>query len=267
MPAISEVDMIQLKSTTMAADFTTASVGGAASGSQVLGATKGEILFGMASNATGGGSLTQYGKSHLNNANATNDMEQVLTWLINSLDAVSGTQKGVGVSASAADLGAAFKFRWLGYDDTGASISEDVLFHLTDGTISVSTIADFTDIHKVEIRHASSSALRSDFVGPLAIYFGATLIGYISNGQWFGMTELDIGLALVQNDSATIALASTAPTSVTFSRPRTQATAFNCGGLAATESQGLWWRWVLKERSKGSLDNQAMLRYYAKVGG
>ena len=267
MPPVAEPDLIQTQSLYMATSFSSTPVGGGvASTMQILGASVGEVFFGMAANALGGGTVTQYAKTFLYNNNASFSIVQGSVFFDNSIDTVSGTAKGIAQSLSTSDKGTSYLLRWIGYDSGGNSFTEDVLLSLTDGTIQVSTVTDITDVQRVEVRDSTSLALRSDFAGPLLLFFGATAIGQINNGVWIASGEIDIGLAVSISDTSQISTAADAPASVSFFRPRTLATALNMGSIPPVTGYGLWWRWAIKERAKPSLDIQFAIMFYAKVG-
>lgn len=233
--------------TTVATSFSTASVGGAATATEVTGSSLGEVLFAMSSALSGGGDTVQYGKVFDGNSNGTSDqIDSYGVWLINGLDdtAVSSTISLVSDSASDSST---YSVRIIGKNSGGSAIQEDLTLN---GTTTVISTNSYVGKIRLEYRVTSGLALGTA-VGNITVTHNSTTIGTIPAGAESANNEVSIGLASALDDTATIADASTAPGSVSFSRPRTAATKLTVdagtGTMEAGEKQGIWVRWTVAE--------------------
>lgn len=244
-------DFAHVKAATMATDFSTANVGGTKTATAISAALAGDIFFTMASNLSGDGTRNQYSKSFVRNNHASDSGYSCKFFLENALDNVSGNQIINIVSDSASD-GNTKKVRILGYDTSGDPLQVEVTLN---GTTPVSTgSTQFSDVHRIELRLVSGGAL-TNAAGNLQFKHNTTEIGYIPAGLNSATAEVKIGVALAMDDSVTIANAGTAPTSVSFFKPRILADALgaqNGGVIPFGQGQGLWWLLAVKEMTKPS---------------
>jgi hypothetical protein len=97
--------------------------------------------------------------------------------------------------------------------------------------------------------------------GNITVTRGADL-GVIPAGYWSATSEVEFGLEATLGTSATTADAATAPTGISFARPRAEADGTALAGqLAAGSTQQVWWRWTLAEQARASADIQVVLRW------
>lgn len=244
---------------TMAASFSTSSVGGAVSATEITGGSIGEVLFTMGSNNTGGGTKTQYAKCYFKNTNADTDLTNAVVYGKNFLDAVGSNGTVSVVSDSASDDNTK-KITVLGYDASSNPLAEDITLN---GTTTATGSLTFSKVHRVEVRVVSSNALTTS-AGNITITRGSAL-GAVPAGYKTATAEIDFGLIGTLNGTSAITDASTAPGGITFARPNTQGegTQVNSAGTAGTlsfgDSQGIWIRWQLAERAKPSADVEVAL--------
>lgn len=252
-------DIKHYQAQTMAANFTTSNIGGAINtGAQIQGSILSEVFFTMASATAGGGAKVQHASSHIKNTNATDSMTSGLAWLANALDDVASDGTASFVSSSADD-DSTRKVRILGLDDAGTPTQEDLSLN---GTSTVTSLTSWSAIHRVELRLVSGGALAAA-AGDITVTRDADL-GVIPAGYWSATSEVEFGLEATLGTSATTADAATAPSGISFARPRTEAggTALaNSGLLAAGATQQVWWRWTLAEQARPSADIQVVLRW------
>jgi len=251
-------DIKHYQAQTMAANSTASNIGGAINtGAQIQGSILSEVFFTMASATAGGGARVQHASSHIKNTNATDSMTSGLAWLANALDDVASDGTASFVSSSADD--STRKVRILGLDDAGTPTQEDLPLN---GTSTVTSLTSWSAIHRVELRLVSGGALAAA-AGDITVTRGADL-GVIPAGYWSATSEVEFGLEATLGTSATTADAATAPSGISFARPRTEAggTALaNSGLLAAGATQQVWWRWTLAEQARPSADIQVVLRW------
>lgn len=254
--SFSSSDFKLYKPTTQAANFATATIGGAKTSTQASAANISEICFLMPVDPVS--ALTQYAKAFLGNSNATDSPTAVKVWLKNALDdwgafTTTGAAKG---DASGDDNG---KFvRFLGHNSTGDPVALDV--NLSGATV-VGTGDNLTKLQSVELRDQSTGALVAA-VKDVTIYRNATILGVIPAGAYTATSEFDIWLPATLNDSTTAATAASAPSGSSFTRPRTEAAGLsvaNAGVLTATAAQGVWYKWTLPANTKSRGDIQVVL--------
>ena len=252
-------DIKHYQAQTMAANFTTSNIGGAIkTAAQIQGSILSEVLFTMASATAGGGAKVQHASSHIKNTNGSDALTSALAWLANALDDVA-SDGTASFASSSADDDSTRKVRILGLDDAGTPTQEDLPLN---GTSTVTSLTSWSAIHRVELRLVSGGALAAA-VGDITVTRGADL-GVIPAGYWSATSEVEFGLEATLGTSATTADAATAPSGISFARPRTEAggTALaNAGLLAAGATQQVWWRWTLAEQARPSADIQVVLRW------
>lgn len=233
---------------TVATSFSTSNVGGATTATEVTGSSLGEILFAMSSAAAAGGDTVQYGKVFEGNSNGTDQIDSYGVWLINGLDDTSVSSAITLVSSSASDS-STYTVRLIGKNSSGDAIQEDLTLN---GTTNVVSTLSYIGKIRLEYRVTSGLALGTA-VGNITATHNATVIGTIPAGAESANNEVSIGLAAAFDtaDTATITDASTAPASVSFSRPRTSAAKLlvdgGAGTMTAGQEQGIWIRWTVAE--------------------
>lgn len=257
-------DMKLVQTTTVATSFSTASVGGAATSTEITGSSLGECLFAMSSAASGGGDTVQYGKVHELNDHSTDQIDTYGVWLINAIDDLGVSSTIDFVSDSASDS-STYTVRVIGKNSGGSAIQEDLTLN---GTSTVTTTLSYIGKVRVEYRVTSGLALGTA-VGNITITHNSTTVGVLPAGAESANNEVDIGLAAAFDaaDTATITDASTAPGSVSFSRPRTSGTKLTVDGgtgtMEAGETQGIWVKWTVAEL----MDPSARIRSYISGAG
>ena len=132
-----------------------------------------------------------------------------------------------------------------------------------NGVTPVTSSLSFVGKIRAEVRLSSGSALTTA-AGNITITHNSTNRGMIPAGAKTATNEGDIGLEATLGGSTTIATPSTAPSSVTFSRPRTNAGKLvvdgGTGTLEAGEAQAFWWRWVIGETMNPSSEVQFFIK-------
>lgn len=243
--AVAGSDMKLFLPATVATSFSTSSVGGAVSATEATGAV-GEVLFSMSSAASSGGDAVQYAKIFDVNDHATDQVDSYGVWVANGIDDLSVASQITLVSDSASD-GSSVTARFIGKNNSGAAITEDLTMN---GTSSVQSTLSYVDEVRIEFRATSGLAL-TNTTGNVTITHNSTTVGVHPAGAESSNSEISIGLASALDDSATIADASTAPGGVSFTRPRTSASKLTVDGgtgtMEAGESQGIWLRWTVPE--------------------
>ena len=262
---VAKTDMKLVEAATMAASFSTSSVGGAIDGSDTLvsSAGIGAVFFTMPSNASGGGDKVQYSKIFDKNDHATDTVNGYGVWIENAVDTL-GTAATIQFVSSSSSDDSTKMITVIGKSSGGAAQSENVTMN---GTSTVTTTLTYTGRTRFILR-ASSGGATSTAAGDITITFSASTVGVIPTGLFSATGEVDIALASALDDSATITDASTAPSGPTFTRPRTQAgmltTDAGTGTLEAQEAQGIWLRWTLPELMQPFSDIQSSILGYGE---
>lgn len=249
---VTKTDMKLFAPATVATSFSTANVGGAISATQVSGATLNEIFFTMAANAAAGGDRVQHAKIFDKNDHASDQIDNYGIWLANALDDLTTSSVISLVSTSASD-DATKKVRLIGFNASGDVIQEEVALNGTStvtGTLSFSQAVSGQEKLRVEVRLVSGGALTTA-AGEITVTHNSVSIGVVPATLKTATNEIDIGIEAAIGGSSVIALASTAPSGITFTRPRTAATKIVVDGGTGTlefgEAQGIWLRWTLNE--------------------
>lgn len=241
---------------TMAASFSTSSIGGAISATEITGGSIGEVFFTMGSNTTGGGTKTQYAKVFYKNTNASLPLTSSVVYIANSLDAV-GSNGVVSVVSDAAGDNNTYKITVIGLDASSNPQLEDITLN---GVTTATGSYTFSAVNRVEYRVVSSGLL-ANATGNVTITRSAAL-GIIPAGYNSATAEVDIGLIATLDGSSTTTDASTAPGGISFTRPNAYAEGLavaNSGSLTNGSGQGIWLRWVLAERAAASADISVIL--------
>lgn len=245
--AVVPSDLAHYAATTKATSFSTSDVGGAIdTGTEITNGSLNEIFFTMEAAASGGGDTIQYGKSFIRNDNSTDQIDSFGIWLPNAIDDLS-TAGLIELTSTSASDGSSKKARLIGFDNSGNPQQEEVTLN---GTSTVTSSLSFRYELRVEIRLSSGSALTAA-AGDITIEHDSSTVGVIPATVKTATNEIDIGLQATLGGSTTITDASTAPSSVTFSRPRVVGSKLTVDGgtgtLEATEAQAIWWRWTVPE--------------------
>lgn len=239
--------------TTRATDFSTATIGGAVSTSELTGATVGETLFEMPSTAegSGDGARVQRGKEFLANT-SSDDLGSAKIYFPNWLaDFGAGTDTIVLIPLSPEDEGKVF--RLIGFDVDGDPISLAVTLGSGAETVSGDLLSD---LQRATVHDPETEELAA-LVGAVFIERGnGTPLGEIPPGFFSATAELDAWAAATLNDSATATSAAADPSGASWTRARTLATALNVatGTLSAGAAQGYWLRLTVKEGMPASPD-------------
>lgn len=244
---VANTDMKWRKPTTIATSFSTADVGGAKTATNLTSATLDELIFSTAAAESGGSNVVQYAKIFLANTHATDAATDVGVWIANSLDTPAADAVVKFVSSSASDS-SSYKIRIKGYDASGVVINE---YRTLNGTTEVTSSLTYsvTTARNLTVEYVNSSNVRTAATGTITVTHGSTIIGYIPATCSFAATGIAIGRTASVDDSQTTALASTAPSGITFTAPNLDAEKIlvdaGSGDLAAGEAQGYWIRVTL----------------------
>ena len=252
---VSSSDLQLYKSATMAANFTTATIGGAISGTLITGGTIGEVLFTMGSNLPGGGNKVQVEKIFYKNTNTVSLLTQSAIFILNALTTV-GTAGTVQLVSSSTSDNSTYYVRINGFSSgTNAQLEQITM----NGTTAVNGSATWSSIVRAENRLVSSGVL-SAANGNITVTRG-TVLGIIPAGWRTAISEITIALAGTLNDNGTTTNASTPP-SLTFSNPSSYATGIsvaNSGTMNPGDAQGVWIQWTLPEQTNPSEDIDCVL--------
>lgn len=257
---MTNADLKLYKAASMPTSLTApAPMGGAKSSTQITGSAIGEIFFTMAAAGSGGGAKIQYSKVFWWNDHASDDLANAKVHIANALDTpAAGNNLMSGVSAGSGDNNTK-KLRFIGKNSAGVPAFEDVTMN---GTTEVTGAAQFSEIHAVELRLVSGSALTTA-AGDITIKKNGVTLGIIPAGYSCAIAEVDIGLAATLDDTATSTNPGTAPAGITFSRPRDHAGGLavaNSGTLTHQTGQGVWLKWTCAEERLSSPDLQLVLK-------
>lgn len=250
--AVGASDLKLFQAATMATSFSTASVGGAISATEITGATIGEVLFTMAANSGSGGTKTQYAKAFYKNDHASDDLTTSVIYILNSLDAVPSNGTTSVQSSSASDDGTKF-VRVIGEDASGNAQNEDIT---CNGTTSAAGALTFSKIFRCELRATTGGAL-TNAAGDITITRSSAL-GAIPTGYNTATGELDFFLESTLDGSTTIADASTepagSPTWVRVNAVGEGESVANSGTLTSQSAQAIWFRWQVEQDANPSSD-------------
>lgn len=261
MPVTSE-NLVAWKAATMISSLNppTANVGGAlaSTGSEsnrITGGSIGEVHATMAA-AISGGTRRQYAKFFVRNTSA-DALSEAKICLYSLDDSPAGPFTCSGQSDSSSDDNT-HKLRFLGFKTDGTPLSVELI---CAGTSEVVTTDQFGVLTAVENRDVSTGALKPS-AGNKTIRCGATIVGVLRSGYYSITSEIKIGLVATLNDSGTTADALTAPSGISFSKPRTLTAGLsfaNGGVLTGGAAQGIWSEYSVAELRRPSSDLQCPL--------
>lgn len=248
-------NMKHFNSLVRATTLTTPNIGGGIdTGSPVGYVVPGDVFFTIASDGT---TITRYSKTFVQNDHASASAYAVRFHLDNAIDDHATAQIIYATSSSASDDSTKV-LRMIGNDNTGSPQKIDILLN---GTTTVNSAVQFYPLRRIEIREATYSGLTwtgagamTTLAGNLTILAGAVEIAVIGAGLTSGSAEVYIGVEGVLNGTTITALPTTAPTGISFFKPRTLATALSAigGTIASLSAQGIWWKQVITPNTKGS---------------
>lgn len=226
-------------------------IGGATTATAITGGSIGELLFAMAGNAFGGADKIQYQKFFQGNTHGSLALTDAVIWIHNGMADSAGGYVTTAVSTSALD-GSGKYLRVIGNDATADAQDE---IDMAGTTTATGTIV-FNKRWVVTLHDGVTDALTPS-AGTITIYENGVAIAIIPPGAYSCTGEVKIGLKNALNDTDTTTDASTAPTGITFSRPRTVATGLavaNSGSLTAGAEQGGWIEWTCNDGRRASND-------------
>lgn len=258
--AVATSDLKLMQASTMASSFSTSTIGGAISATEVTGSSIGECFFTMAANSGSGGTKTQYAKLFYLNDHASSDLDGSVIYLKNSLDAV-GSNGTVSVqSSSASDDGTKF-CRVIGEDASGTAQNEDIT---CNGTSSASGALTFSKVFRVELRATTGGAL-TNAAGDITVTRSSAL-GIIPTGYSSATGEVDFFLESALDGSTTVADASTepagSPTWIRVNASGEGSAVANSGTLTAQSAQAIWFRWQVEQDANPSADISVVVDIY-----
>lgn len=245
-------DIKLYQATTMPTTLATTSVGGAISATEITNGTIGEVHFTMASAILGGGAKTQYSKFFTKNTHASEDLAAAKVYCPNLLDDSPSGNHAIVIRPSSSSDDTTYMNRLIGFDASGDPLVEDVA---CNGDADVTSSGLFSKLCAVESRLVSSSALVASNSDRIIKKNGTTL-GKVPETFSSATAEIAIGLEATLNDTATTTDAATAPSGITFSKPKDYAggIAVATGTLTHGDKQGIWSKWVVDERRSSSPD-------------
>jgi hypothetical protein len=244
--AVAKTDMKWRKPTTIATSFSTSTIGGAKTATNLTSATLDELIFSTSAEASGGSNVVQYAKIFLANTHATDAASSVGVWIANSLDTPAAAAVVKFVSSSTSD-NTTKKILIKGYDSSGVPQSE---YRTLNGTTEVTSSLTYsvTTARNLTCEYVDADNVRANSVGIITVTHNVTVLGYIPAGCSFAATGIAIGVTATVDDSQTTTNASTAPSGISFSAPNLTAEKIltnGSGALAAGVAQGYWIRVTL----------------------
>lgn len=218
----------------------TSTVGGAKTTTDV-GSTIGDVFHTVTANPSASDETKyQYKKTFIVNTNADTDLTNAKIWLKNALDNVSSNGVISAVSLSADDDGD-YKIKAVGENAGSAVIAEEIVLN---GTTEVNGSSTFSKVFWIELRDVTSGSL-VNANGDITIKVNSVVVGVIPTGKNCALAIVDVGLVATLDDSGTSTNAVTAPSGISFSRPRTFISGIdvaNSGTLTFGSGQGIWWK-------------------------
>lgn len=231
-------------------------VGGGRSTTRIYGITPGEVHYTTYAYSTGGGDKSQTSKIFVYNSNATDSAVGVMVFGLNVGQdfPMAGQPQVVGADET---FTSSMKLRWLGFASNGDAQQGETY---GNGSTAATASEIYGSMSRVELRDKLTNAL---IPAPCEIYIKLAGVTYatIPKGMSTATWEITIGWAPTAGDTATVALATTAPP-VSVSRAYSLATAIALPGgtLAALTGWGLWSVLTTKERAKPSAHCTVRLR-------
>lgn len=246
-------DIKAYQATTMPTSLTTSTVGGAINTSaEITNGTIGEVLPSLASSLSGGGDKTLYAKYFLKNVSASDDLPNAKIFIENLLDDGPVGNHNITIRPSASGDDSTRVAKLIGFDSGGASLIENLPLN---GDADVTSVGQFSKLVAVESRLASGGALVRS-VSQWTVKKNTTVVGYVPVSSYGATSEVAIGLEASLNGSSTTTDATTAPSGITFSKPKDYAggLAVATGTLTHGDAQAIWERWINPERRATSPD-------------
>lgn len=246
-------DIKAYQATTMPTSLSTTNVGGAINTSaEITNGTIGEVLPSLASSLSGGGDKTIYSKWFLKNVSATDDLPNAKIFVENLLDDGPTGNHNITIRPSGAGDDSTRVAKVIGFDSSGDPLTENLPLN---GDNDVTTVGQFSKLVCVESRLASGGALVRT-VTQWTIKKSTTVVGYAPASSYGATSEVSIGLEASLNGSSTTTNATTAPSGVTFSKPKAYADglAVATGTLTHGDAQAIWEKWINPERRATSPD-------------
>lgn len=237
----------------------TALVGGAKSATQITGASISELHVTMPSALDGGGTRYQYAKWFVTNTSSTNDLTAGTINLPLAIDDSPAGPFTVSATSDSASDDNTRKIRYIGTDTFDAPLQFEVT---SSGLTEAVSSDDMNSLIAVECRNVSTGALVAS-VGNQTIKCGSTVVAVLLAGYYSMTSEIKIGLVATLDDTTTTTDGATAPSGITFTKPRTVAAGIamaNSGALGHGVSQGGWSRWAVSEMRKPSMDIQVVIQ-------
>lgn len=240
--AVLNTEMIAYLATTIPTALTTTTVGGAISATAFTGSL-GQLIFAATAEAFGGSDVVFYTKFFVKNTNATDSVSDYGIWIANALDTISSPST-ISMASSSVSDSSSKSVILRGFASDGTPQQETVALNGTSTVVSTLTF-----LGRVRPNVVNSSTLASVATAGDLTFTAGSEIGICPAGYTGASSEVDIGLASSLDDTATITNATTAPSGVTFSRPRVEASKLvfdgGAGVVAAGEAQGIWVRVTL----------------------
>jgi len=253
--AVAEANLKLYATTDIPADDVNPGGGAIDLTNEILRDQQGKIYGTVGSNPLAGADKVRYGKAHIYNDHATDDLINGVVWLANGLldPAVTGTLEFVTEAAGDNNL----KYiRSKGRNNAGNPVTEDTTLGAAPG--SVFSAGQYLLSHpvRVELRLVADDSIVVS-AGDITIKRGITL-GIIPEDWSSARGDVEIGLPNVLDDVTVIPDRTTAPGGIVFTRAVDEASGIaiaNAGVLTALTDQAVWIEWTLHD---GSLPSNNM---------
>lgn len=220
-----------------------------------------KIVGTVYANPLAGADKIFYGKAHVKNSNAVDNLADAIIYGENILTNPTGTAVMSITTVAAADDNTK-KVRIKGRNSTGTPTQEDVTLPATPGTVFSTTQWLTTFPLVVELRDVASPYSLVAAAGDIDLSVNSASIGKIPAGCKSATGRIKIGLASSLDDTATATNRITAPAGITFSSANSVSTALdvaNSGTLTHDTDQAVWFEYTLNDGDIETEDMQVSL--------
>lgn len=232
---------------TMAGTQYTVDVGGAITDNNVSLSADSPVFYPMAADGAGGATRVQYAKLGDTNTHVSDSATDYGIYLANAIDDIltAGTYSFEG---DAGDDGKVIRVR--SFAPSLDPVTGQVELSSGAGSIPI------TMVGKVRVTVHDAAGQNAVLSAELVIKHGGVEVGRIPAGGAGASNEIDIALEPTLNATTTVADPHTAPSGLTFSRPRTSGDRLLVNGGSGTfpagAKQGFWLRWTVVPEMPGA---------------
>lgn len=245
--SVSSTD-IKFYATTNIPTADTGTLGGAIdTANEITDDQTGKLIVLPYANPDGGADKPYYGKIHVKNTNATDDLTTATIYIANLLQDPPSTGV-IGITTVATGDDDTKYVRVYFENAVGTPTYEDVVLPSTPGTTYTTGQALLNRRIAVGLHLVSDDTITTAS-GDITIARGTTTLGIIPEGGYNATGRIDIGLASTLDDTATTTNRVTAPGGITFSRADSDnpLDVANSGVLTHAKNQAVWIRLTMQD--------------------